>query len=124
MEPKGTAVVTGASRGIGRAVAVELAARGFDTVATMRDPAAGATLSDMRVERLDVTDPASITLPDGLRVLVNNAGVESDNLPIEFMPLDAWKQLFTTNVFGLVEVTKRAVPLMRAAGGGVICNIT
>ena len=40
------------------------------------------------------------------------------------MPLDAWQRLFATNVFGLVEVTKRAVPIMRAAGGGVICNIT
>ena len=45
MEPQGIAVVTGASRGIGRAVAIELAARGFDTVATMRDPADGADLA-------------------------------------------------------------------------------
>jgi NAD(P)-dependent dehydrogenase (short-subunit alcohol dehydrogenase family) len=124
MEPKGTAVVTGASRGIGRAVAIELAARGFDTVATMRDPADGADLTGLRVERLDVTDPSSIELPDGLRVLVNNAGVESDNLPLELMPAESWERLFATNVFGLVEVTKRAVPLMREAGGGVICNVT
>jgi NAD(P)-dependent dehydrogenase (short-subunit alcohol dehydrogenase family) len=124
MEPTGTAVVTGASRGIGRAVAIELAARGFDTIATMRNPADGADLTGMRVEALDVTDPATISLPDGLRVLVNNAGVESDNLPLEHMPLESWQKLFATNVFGLVEVTKRAVPIMRAAGGGVICNIT
>ena len=127
MEPAGTAVVTGASRGIGRAVAIELASRGFDTVATMRDPADGADLAELagvRVERLDVTDPATIVLPAGLRVLVNNAGVESDNLPLEFMPPDSWRRLFATNVFGLVEVTQRAVPLLRAAGGGVICNIT
>jgi len=124
MEPNGTAVVTGASRGIGRAVAVELAARGFDTVATMRDPVAGSDLVGMRVEHLDVTDPSSIVLPAGLRVLVNNAGIESDNLPLEFMPIDSWQRLFATNVFGLVEVAKRAVPIMRAAGGGVICNIT
>lgn len=119
-------MVTGASRGIGRAVAIELSARGFDTVATMRDPAAGADLAaqGIRVERLDVTDPATIALPDGLRVLVNNAGVESDNLPLELMPLESWQRLFATNVFGLVEVTKHAVPVMRAAGGGVICNIT
>ena len=119
-------MVTGASRGIGRAVAIELAARGFDTIATMRDPADGADLiaSGLRVERLDVTDPATIALPAGLRVLVNNAGVESDNLPLEFMPLDSWQRLFATNVFGLVEVTKRAVPLLRTTGGGVICNIT
>ena len=126
MEPEGLAVVTGASRGIGRAVAIELAARGFETIATMRDPADGADLvaAGIRVERLDVTDPSTIVLPDGLRVLVNNAGVESDNLPLEFMPLDSWQRLFATNVFGLVEVTKQAVPLLRTAGGGVICNIT
>jgi NAD(P)-dependent dehydrogenase (short-subunit alcohol dehydrogenase family) len=124
VKPEGTAVVTGASRGIGRAVALELAARGFDVVATMRDPAAGADLSGVRVQRLDVTDPATIALPEGLRVLVNNAGVESDNLPLEIMPADAWRMLFTTNVFGLVDVTRAAIPLLRAAGGGVICNIT
>jgi NAD(P)-dependent dehydrogenase (short-subunit alcohol dehydrogenase family) len=121
---EGVAVVTGASRGIGRAVAVELAARGFDAVATMRNPADGTDLDNVRVERLDVNDPDTINLPAGLRVLVNNAGVESENLPLEHMPADAWRNLFETNVFGLVEVTKRAVPLMRAAGGGVICNIT
>jgi len=124
MEPNGTAVVTGASRGIGRAVAIALAARGFETVATMRNPADGADLDGIRVERLDVDDPESIVLPDGLRVLVNNAGIESDNLPVEFMPTESWARLFATNVFGLVEVTRRAVPLMRAAGGGVICNVT
>jgi len=129
MEPTGTAVVTGASRGIGRATAVELARRGFDVVATMRDPDAGADLEGegagrLRVQRLDVNDPASIALPSDLRVLVNNAGVEDDNLPLETMPSEVWRSLFETNVFGLVEVTKRAVPLMRAGGGGVICNVT
>jgi NAD(P)-dependent dehydrogenase (short-subunit alcohol dehydrogenase family) len=124
MEPTGVAVVTGASRGIGRAVAIELARRGFDTVATMRHPTDGADLTGMHVQRLDVTDPATINLPEGLRVLVNNAGVESENLPVEVMPDTGWRALFETNVFGLVEVTKRAVPLIRDAGGGVICNIT
>ena len=46
MQAEGIAYVTGASRGIGRGVALELARRGFETVATMRDPAAGATLPD------------------------------------------------------------------------------
>jgi NAD(P)-dependent dehydrogenase (short-subunit alcohol dehydrogenase family) len=124
MEPSGLAVVTGASRGIGRAVAIELAARGFDTVATMRNVEDGKGLDGMRVERLDVTDPSSINLPQGLRVLVNNAGVESDNLPLEHMAMDDWRRMFETNVFGLVDVTRRAVPLMRASGGGVICNVT
>jgi NAD(P)-dependent dehydrogenase (short-subunit alcohol dehydrogenase family) len=124
VEPAGIAVVTGASRGLGRAVAIELARRGFDTVATMRNPADGADLTGMRVQHLDVNDHSSIELPTGLRVLVNNAGVESENLPVEVMPESGWRTLFETNVFGLLAVTKRAVPLMRAAGGGVICNIT
>jgi NAD(P)-dependent dehydrogenase (short-subunit alcohol dehydrogenase family) len=125
MEPTGVAVVTGASRGIGRAVALELAGVGFDVVATMRDPAAGADLADrMRVAALDVTRPDSIDLPDGLRVLVNNAGIERDYLPVEATPMEQWREVFETNVFGLVEVTRRAIPIMRAGGGGVICNLT
>jgi NAD(P)-dependent dehydrogenase (short-subunit alcohol dehydrogenase family) len=131
MEPVGTAAVTGASRGIGRAIALELARRGFDAVATMRDPAAGVGMSDeaaaadgrLRVQALDVTRPDTVRLPDGLRVLVNNAGVEREHLPVEETPLEWWRDMFETNVFGLVEVTRRAIPLVRAAGGGVICNI-
>ena len=131
MEPAGIAAVTGASRGIGRAVALELARRGFDVVATMRDAAAGAGLSDeaqegggrLQVQALDVTQPDTIRLPDGLRVLVNNAGVEREHLPVEETPLELWRDMFETNVFGLVEVTRRAIPLVRAAGGGVICNM-
>jgi NAD(P)-dependent dehydrogenase (short-subunit alcohol dehydrogenase family) len=131
MRPEGIAVVTGASRGVGRAVAFELAVRGFDVVATMRDPAAGAALADeaqdaggrLRVQRLDVTQPDTVQLPDSLRVLVNNAGVEREHLPVEETPLQLWREMFETNVFGLVEVTRHAIPLLRATGGGVICNI-
>ena len=46
MDIHGSALVTGASRGIGRAIAIELANRGFDTVATMRDPGAGAAMAE------------------------------------------------------------------------------
>jgi NAD(P)-dependent dehydrogenase (short-subunit alcohol dehydrogenase family) len=54
---------------------------------------------------------------------VNNAGVEREHVPVEETPLDLWRELFETNVFGLVEVTRRAIPLVRDAGGGVICNM-
>lgn len=133
MKAEGIAVVTGASRGIGRATALELAVRGFEVIATMRNPEAGAELisqaeaqgATLRCARLDVNDVHSIELPEGLRVLVNNAGIEGDNLPVEHTPLDEWRRIFETNVFGLLEVTRRAIPRLRAGGpGGVICNIT
>jgi NAD(P)-dependent dehydrogenase (short-subunit alcohol dehydrogenase family) len=131
MEASGVALVTGAGRGIGRAVAIELARRGFDVVATMRDTSQGAGLAGeagagarVAVERLDVNDESTMHMPDGLRVLVNNAGVESDNLPLEVMPAEAWRAIYETNVFGLVAVTRHAIPALRASGGGVICNVT
>jgi NAD(P)-dependent dehydrogenase (short-subunit alcohol dehydrogenase family) len=134
MEATGRAVVTGASRGIGRAVALELAKRGYDTIATMRNPADGSELAadlaqmddvkgTLTVEKMDVNDP-ELTLPSDLRVIVNNAGVEDDNLPVETMPAATWRKLFETNVFGLVNVTSAAVPILRTNGGGVICNVT
>jgi NAD(P)-dependent dehydrogenase (short-subunit alcohol dehydrogenase family) len=121
-----SAVVTGASRGIGRAVALELASRGHEVVATMRDPAAGRDLvgPSIRVERMDVTDPGSIHLPDDLTVLVNNAGVDGENHPVENTPVEEWRRQFEPNVFGLVEVTRRALPILRANGGGVIANLS
>jgi NAD(P)-dependent dehydrogenase (short-subunit alcohol dehydrogenase family) len=132
MDAHGVAVVTGASRGFGRAIAVALARAGFDVVATMRDPAAGEGLAgevgdgagSISVLRLDVTKPDTITLPAGLRVLVNNAATEGAYLPIEAVPMAEWRDVFETNLFGLIEVTRRAVPIMRTTGGGVICNIT
>src|ERR1700694_2331608 len=132
MQPEGTAVVTGASRGIGRAVALELSSRGFDVVATMRDAAAGAAMAhqvpepagSLRVEQLDVTRPETISLPADLKVLVNNAGVEAAYLPIEMAPDSMWRQIFDTNVFGLLNVTRAALPILRQGNGGVICNVT
>jgi NAD(P)-dependent dehydrogenase (short-subunit alcohol dehydrogenase family) len=128
----GSALVTGASRGIGRALAVELARRGFDTVASMRNPADGSDLADavadgggsLRVARLDVTDPATFEIPGDLRVLVNNAGVDSDYLPVEHSELDDWRAVMDTNVLGVVGVTKVAIPALRANRPSVICNVS
>jgi NAD(P)-dependent dehydrogenase (short-subunit alcohol dehydrogenase family) len=125
VEPGGTALVTGASRGLGRAIAVALDQRGFDVVATMRDPDDGSGLPDgVRVERLDVTDAGDFDPPEGLRVLVNNAGVEGEYLPVETAPDRLWRDLFDTNLFGLLEVTRRCLPALRSGGGGVIANVT
>ena len=129
MDIYGSALVTGASRGIGRAIALELARRGFDTVATMRDPAAGAGLAEqaagrLEVRRLDVTDPATFDLPDDLRVLVNNAGVDTEYLPVEHADIDDWRAMFETNVFGTVALTSAAIPTLRENQPSVVCTVT
>jgi NAD(P)-dependent dehydrogenase (short-subunit alcohol dehydrogenase family) len=132
MEAKGVALVTGASRGLGRATALELARRGFEVVATMRTPADGGSLvREAEAEKLvvqlaplDVTRPETIALPDGLRVVVNNAGLDATYEPVEHQTLATWRALFETNVFGVVEVVRRAIPKLAASGGGVLCNVT
>jgi NAD(P)-dependent dehydrogenase (short-subunit alcohol dehydrogenase family) len=73
---------------------------------------------------MDVTDASTIEIPAGLKVLVNNAGVDGDYLPVEHAPIEEWRRVFETNVFGLLEVTRRAIPVLRSNGGGVICNMT
>lgn len=129
MDIGGSALVTGASRGIGRAVALELAERGFDTVATMRDPDAAAWPTEpqsgrLRLARLDVTVPESYRVPGDLRVLVNNAGLDGDGLPVEHADLASWRRVFETNVFGVVGLTSAAIPTLRSNGPSVICSIT
>jgi NAD(P)-dependent dehydrogenase (short-subunit alcohol dehydrogenase family) len=129
MDIHGSALVTGASRGIGRAVALELANRGFDTVATMRDPQAGIsmpseTAGQLRVQHLDVTDPSTFAMPGDLRVLVNNAGIDTDYLPVEHADIGDWRRMFETNVFGVVAMTSAAIPTLRANQPSVVCTIT
>lgn len=129
MDIRGSALVTGASRGIGRSIAVELADRGFATIVAMRNPADGADLAGasegrLSVVRMDVTDPATYQLPADLRVVVNNAGIDSPYLPVEHSSLDDWRSLFETNVVGLVGTTMAAIPILRANRPAVVCNVT
>lgn len=125
-------MVTGASRGLGRAIALEIAGRGLDVIATMRDPRDATPVLEeakarglpLRVERLDVTAPGTFEMPAGLTVLVNNAGIRRQYHSVEHTELAEWRETFETNVFGAVEMARRAIPRLRASGGGVICNIT
>jgi NAD(P)-dependent dehydrogenase (short-subunit alcohol dehydrogenase family) len=126
---RGSALVTGASRGIGRALAIELANRGFDTVAGVRKPEGcadipGCSNGTLSVMALDVTKPEDFGWPDDLQLLVNNAGIDSDYLPVEFSDLDDWRALYETNVLGVVAMAKAAIPVLRSNSPAVICNVT
>ena len=114
----GTAAVTGASRGIGMATALELARRGRPVLALVEDGLA------VQVAVLDVVNPGAFRFPDDLEVLVNNAGARRDFLPVEHIAPEDWKAVFDINVFAMAEMSRRAIPVLRENGGGVICNVT
>jgi NAD(P)-dependent dehydrogenase (short-subunit alcohol dehydrogenase family) len=123
MDPGGLALVTGAARGLGRSIAVELARRGFDVVAGVRDPSIAFPVSvRLTVQRLDVTDLEGFDPPPGLRVLVNNAGYRGPYLAVEGTTLEEWRRTFETNLFGVAELTRRCLPALRATRG-VVCNV-
>jgi NADP-dependent 3-hydroxy acid dehydrogenase YdfG len=120
-----TAVVTGASSGIGAATAARLAAEGFDVVVGARRVDRLEELASRigaRALPLDVTDPASVdafaAALDRVDVLVNNAGGAFDAAPVAEADLDSWQRSFDVNVLGTVRTTKALLPLLRAGEGG------
>ena len=129
---KQVVLVTGCSTGIGRALARELFLRGHRTFATARRVESLEELSQEGIEtlRLDVNDPVSIretveTLvarAGRIDVLVNNAGVNVFG-PITEVPVDEVRNLFETNVVGLVAVTQAVFPHMAERRSGVVVNI-
>jgi NAD(P)-dependent dehydrogenase (short-subunit alcohol dehydrogenase family) len=125
MDAGGVALVTGAGRGLGRAVALELARRGFDVVAGVRDASVSLPSEGpgrVTVQRVDMTDLAGFVPPEGLRVLVNNAGYRGPYNSVEGTGLDEWRRTFETNLFGVAELTRRCLPALRATRG-VVCNV-
>ena len=128
-----TALVTGASRGIGRAVALRLAADGFAIVAVARrqhdlDSLAGeirARGGECRPIALDLSDAAAIGRSlAGLdvEVLVNNAGIGIIKPFVELTP-DEWRTMLDVNVDALFHVTRALLPAMLARGRGHVCTI-
>ena len=71
-----------------------------------------------------MTDPSTFDVPGDLRVLVNNAGIDTDYLPVEHADIDDWRRMFETNVFGVVALTSAAIPTLRANQPAVVCTIT
>ena len=114
-------LITGASKGIGRAAAAEFARRGHRVIATARDPRTLAGLpADQRLA-LDVTDPGTITSAVGeageIDVLVSNAG-EIFNAAVEAIPPEALARLLDINTIGALRAAQAVLPGMRARGRG------
>jgi NAD(P)-dependent dehydrogenase (short-subunit alcohol dehydrogenase family) len=127
-------LITGCSTGIGRAAAQLFASRGWGVTATMRRPEDAGDLAaagDVRVEPLDVVDLASVdravarTLEafGRLDVVVNNAGFGAFG-PFETAPEWLIERQIGTNLIGVFNVTRAALPTMRAQKSGVIVNVS
>ncbi|MCR8549239.1 SDR family oxidoreductase [Salipiger sp. P9] len=124
-----TILITGSSSGYGLETARHFHARGWNVIATMRNPQASPLpASDrIRVLPLDITDPdsiASVIEAAGLiDVLVNNAGIGLVGA-VEATPMPLIRKIFETNTFGTIAMTQAVTPQMRARRSGVIVNVT
>jgi NAD(P)-dependent dehydrogenase (short-subunit alcohol dehydrogenase family) len=128
MNLEGTsALVTGANRGIGQALAQVLTARGAKVYAGVRDP---ATVTDpaLTAIRLDVTDPTSVAaaaqqLPD-VSIVINNAGVVGGTAGLLAADhLDGARHELEVNYLGLLTMSREFAPILAANGGGALVNI-
>jgi NADP-dependent 3-hydroxy acid dehydrogenase YdfG len=125
MVERGTAVVTGASSGIGAATARRLAAEGFDVVIGARRLDRLREVAEpigARALPLDVTDPASVEAfaaeVDECRVLVNNAGGAFGLDPVATADVEQWREMYDSNVLGTLRVTQAFLPKLEASGDG------
>jgi 3-oxoacyl-[acyl-carrier protein] reductase len=135
-----SAVVTGGSRGIGRAIGLRLARQGADVCFSYRGNAAAAESTAAEITALgrgalaiqgDATHPetadrvvkAALEAHGKVDILVNNAGITRDDL-IMRMSLDAWRDVLETNLFGAFYAIKAVTRPMLKARSGRIVNIT
>jgi NADP-dependent 3-hydroxy acid dehydrogenase YdfG len=133
MDSAKTAVVTGASAGIGAATAQALAGAGFhvflgarrlDRLAEVASPLGGRATA----LPLDVTDPEGVAafaagLPERLHLLVNNAGGAHGLDRIESAKEEDWEWMWETNVMGTLRLTRALLPRLKASGDGHVINI-
>ena len=130
-EQRPTAVVTGASSGIGAATARALAAAGFHVVLGARRVHRCQEIADEidgTAVALDVLDPSSVTafaaaIP-AARVLVNNAGGAKGFEPALAADEDQWRWMWEANVLGTLRTTRALLPKLIASGDGVLVTVT
>ncbi len=124
-----TILITGCSSGFGLETAKLFLDRGWDVIATMRqpDPDLLPVSERLRVLALDVTDPTSIAeavaAAGHIDVLVNNAGFGAPS-PIELTAPETVRSLFETNTIGTLAMVQAVVPQMRQRRAGVVINVT
>ena len=132
MTQQKSVLITGCSSGIGYDAAHALKARGWRVFATCRKPEDVVRLQAEGLEslHLDYADPATMqsALDDilactggRLDALYNNGAFASPGA-VEDLPRDALREIFETNLFGVHDLTRRVIPVMRARGGGRIVN--
>ncbi|MFH8748622.1 SDR family NAD(P)-dependent oxidoreductase [Streptomyces rimosus] len=131
-----TAVVTGASSGIGAATARRLAAEGYRVVLAARRKdrieALAAELPDAEAYRLDVTDRAAVDAfaaelvarHDSVDVLVNNAGGALGADPVATGDPADWRTMYEVNVLGVLNVTQALLPALTASGDGTVVVVS
>jgi 3-oxoacyl-[acyl-carrier protein] reductase len=135
-----TALITGGSRGIGKAIALRLARQGADIAFSYKGNEAAATATAGELEALgrravaiqgDVREPesadavvkAALEALGKIDILVNNAGITRDDLIMRMTP-EAWRDVLETNLFGAFWTTKAVTRPMLKARAGRIINIT
>lgn len=128
----GTAVVTGASSGIGAATAVALSHAGFTVALGARrvdrlNDVAASCPGPTTIHQLDVTDGDSVAAftaaVDDCRVLVNNAGGALGADPIATADLDQWQEMYDTNLLGTLRLTQGFLPALVGSGDGHVVVI-
>ncbi|MHA1718299.1 MAG: SDR family oxidoreductase [Promethearchaeota archaeon] len=123
-------LITGASRGIGKAIAMRLNESGYYIIGTSRNIESipnGDKISGVKYLPLDLTIRESIDklIRDvgNIDVLINNAGISQVG-PIEEVPMEKIKEIFELNLFGLIHLTQDLLPQMRKNKSGLIINIS
>jgi len=124
-----TVLITGCSSGYGLETARHFHERGWNVVATMRNPREGILPISERIRLLplDVTDPGSISAAleaaGPIDALVNNAGIGVAGA-FEATPMPHIRKVFETNTFGVMTMVQAVIPQFRARRSGVIVNVT
>jgi len=129
-----TVLITGTSSGYGKATAELFLERGWNVVATMRQPKSdifGSRSERLKLLPLDVTNPDSVSKAvadataafGAIDVLVNNAGIGVVGA-FEATPMATVREVFETNTFGVMAMTQAVLPQFRARRSGVVVNVT